>query len=245
MLERFVELHRASDEEILKYSKDWGVLGLCAHGLPASHSSTVFGKQLGFTPCEWAPSLTVSGFFCEDLAVWRRFSAVADAIIQLAGKLNRGELDESEAAWTSLLSRSGQSHYAPDWRWGHHKLLAIKRPLKRSEILQGARGYLAREIRTWLEIGKAGLSFYYDPDGGWRIIFASGAAANLFGQLALRMMFMISGKGGIVFCSSCSGAYLPNKRRPSAGRSNYCEACKADGTMWREIKRRQRSKETS
>src|SRR3984893_6199071 len=38
LLEQFVALSDASDEDILRYARHWGVLVICHHGLPASHS---------------------------------------------------------------------------------------------------------------------------------------------------------------------------------------------------------------
>jgi hypothetical protein len=249
MLHRFIELHRASDEEILKYAKDWGILGLCAHGMPSSRSITSTAWRCGIKPCAWVPSPRTQGlvsvdapfypgFFREDLAAWRRLSSAAAATIQIAANLSRDQFDESDVAWRSLLSQTGSG--PPNWGLGDLDLLLIDRPLKFSEKLRAARGLLAREVKTWMDTGGAGLSFSCERGGRWRISFASRAFPNLFGLLALKLMFTISESDGIVFCSTCPRAYLPNERRPSAGRANYCEVCKADGTMWREIKRRQR-----
>jgi hypothetical protein len=236
MLQRFTALHRSEDFEILKFTQDWGVLGLCEHNLPASHSSIIFGAQFGFKPCSLVSS-RVAGFdYSDDLASWRRFSAAADAVIQLAAKLNQDRLDDSEESWRPLLSHPPTPL---DWRQGDYGLIPLTRPLTRSEMLRGARGLLAREIETWLEIGKVGLLFGQER-GRWKIAFASKAFPNLFGLLSLKLMFHIAGAEGIVFCSTCPRAYIPEKRRPSANRANYCDNCKNDGTMWKEIKRRQR-----
>ena len=249
MLQRFIELHQASDEEILKYAKDWGILGLCAHGLPSFRLTTNTALRCDIKPCAWVPSPLAQGFvsvdapfypgfFCEDLAAWRRFSAAAAAVIQIAANLSRERFDESDLAWRSLLSQPQPG--PPNWKLGDYDLFLIDRPLKPSEKLRAARGLLAREINTWLDIGGTGLSFSCERGGKWRISFASRGFPNLFGLLALKLMFTISESDGIVFCSTCPRAYLPNERRPSAGRANYCDVCKGDGTMWREIKRRQR-----
>jgi len=236
MLQRFTALHGSEDAEILKFAKDWGVLGLCEHNLPASHSSIIFGAQFGFKPCSLMPS-RVAGFdYSDDVASWRRFSAAADAVIQLAAKLNQDRLDDSEESWTPLLSHPPMPL---DWRKGDIGLMPLKRQLKRPEMLRGARGLLAREIETWLEIGKVGLRFGQEG-GRWKIAFASNAFPTLFGLLGLKLMFHIAGVEGIVFCSTCPKAYIPEERRPSTKRANYCDTCKNDGTMWREIKRRQR-----
>lgn len=261
MLERFVELYRASDEEILEYAKDWGVLEICNHGYPKSHSRARFAERYPFSECELVRSSAYPGCFCEDLSVWRRFSAAADATVRLASKLSRGQRGESDSAWTLLLTRPRQpgphqpawmpallgiyrdileSQSEIDWRFGDMAaLLNIKRRLSNKEKLRGARGFLAKEIQTWLRIGDAGLSCYSEPDGRWRMNFSG---YGTFGVLALKLMLKIADADGTVFCSTCSKAYLPRKRRPSASRANYCEECKSNGTMWREMKKRQRGK---
>jgi hypothetical protein len=259
MLERFVKLHRSSDEEIFKYAKDWGVLQICIHGYPASHSRSSFADLYPFMDCEVVNSPAYPGYCCEDVAQWRRFSLAADTTVQLAAKLSRSRFDEADPAWNLLVTRPRQpglhqpkwiaalsrifqdrleSHTEVDWKFGDLTLLYnIKRRLTKSEKLQGARGFLAREIQTWIRIGDAGLSCYCEPNGAWRMTFSG---SNTFGILALQLMFKIANADGIVICSTCSRPYLPNKRRPSAGRANYCDECKVNGTMWREIKRLQR-----
>ena len=42
MLDDFIRLHNAQPDQILKYAMRWGVLGICKHGLPASHSYPSF-----------------------------------------------------------------------------------------------------------------------------------------------------------------------------------------------------------
>lgn len=91
---------------------------------------------------------------------------------------------------------------------------------------------------AWLEIGRAGLNIFH-LNGKWRIGFGAADIPNLFGNLALKLMFRIAETEDVAFCSTCQGMYTPD-RRPSAGRGNYCNVCKKDGTMWKEIKRRQR-----
>src|SRR5262249_29181881 len=127
MFSRFIDLHRADDEELLKYAKDWGVFGLCSHGLPASHSHVIYGASHGYNPCEFTGNGTE---FVEDLAVWRRFSAAADAVIQIAAQLNMGRVEESEDVWRRLLT----GPIPLDFKFGDIDLVPINRPLRKSEI---------------------------------------------------------------------------------------------------------------
>ena len=230
MLQRFTDLHAKSESEILNFAKKWGVLGLCQHDLPASHSWILFGAQHGHNPCSNIPS-NVAGFdFCEDIAEWRRFSAGADIVIQTAAKLNQDKLDDSGKRMLFVGAAMQEALHVNSQK---------RTPPRHSEMLREARAQLAREIDTWLQLGKIGLRFGRENDK-WQISFASRAFPNLFGVLALKLAFHVAQVEGIVFCSTCPRAYIPEERRPSTKRANYCDTCKNDGTMWREIKRRQR-----
>ena len=51
LLENFLNLVDESDEEIFRYARRWGVLGICKHGVPASHNDYPFGVQHGVEGC--------------------------------------------------------------------------------------------------------------------------------------------------------------------------------------------------
>src|SRR6266446_5747425 len=54
MLEGFLELAQAPDRNIARYAKRWGVLGICEHRLPSSHSPDMLElRKLGCRPLGW------------------------------------------------------------------------------------------------------------------------------------------------------------------------------------------------
>src|SRR5215469_10148972 len=55
MLRDFVALGDASNEKIFQYASRWGVLGICKHNIPASHSDHPFGVQDGAKGCDPLP----------------------------------------------------------------------------------------------------------------------------------------------------------------------------------------------
>src|SRR5262245_45732508 len=51
MLERFIELADGSPPDILRYTRHYGVLMICEHGLPSSHRPTrLFNDDIGCRP---------------------------------------------------------------------------------------------------------------------------------------------------------------------------------------------------
>ena len=102
MLEDFSSLRAASDEAICRYANGWGLLGLCAHGLPVSHLdyAPVGGEQgqrvpVGTDCDDWAEG--------ENLEWWRYWSGKADASIRVAGALQLGRATGADA-WRAIWS---------------------------------------------------------------------------------------------------------------------------------------------
>jgi hypothetical protein len=75
LLEQFVALGDAPDEDILRYARHWGVLVICRHGLPASHS-------------EDCKPMALPGrgryVFWEPIESWRYFARHANAVLEAA-----------------------------------------------------------------------------------------------------------------------------------------------------------------
>jgi hypothetical protein len=222
ILQRFIRLHRESEDEILKFAKDWGVFGLCEHHVPASWCQRA--------PCVEKKDLRGSFIhskvldYQEDVTTWRRFSAAADGVIQLAANPSRDPIELRKAVMPLLTAASAAA-----------RLDAITSQSK-PKILRTVRGAVEAEIEVWLQLGAVGLRFEHHG-AGWKISFAAKVFPNLLGILALKLIFNIAQAEGIAFCSTCHRAYLPGARRPSPRRRNYCETCKKDGTMWRDYKR--------
>ena len=86
LLEQFVALSDASDEDILRYARHWGVLVICRHGLPASHS-------------EHCGPRTLPGrgrhVFWEPVESWRYFARHAKEILEMAAATYNGQVMDS------------------------------------------------------------------------------------------------------------------------------------------------------
>jgi hypothetical protein len=254
LLEGFRRLHGATDEEILKYARMWGVFGLCECGLPASHSNTLFAKQRTPT-CDWIAAKP-SGYV-ENLAVWRRYSRAVFALTHIAARVAQDRVVESEDEFSyedegprfkcwdeALMFGNARPEGAPmDWA----KLDIVhtggrpQSPTKASR-LRVSRGLICRQIDTWLELGRVGPRLVSGDSWMFKIGMAPHAFPNLFGILAVKLMHAIAFKDGPATCSACDMAYYPMLRRPSAHRNNFCQRCHEDGGKARFLKRLQRER---
>jgi hypothetical protein len=76
---RFARLHKKDDYEILQFAREWGVLCLCEHGLPAWH--------VGDQCLPLGDHAFLSGNNHEPIKIWRNYSLKAYKIIEEAAKI--------------------------------------------------------------------------------------------------------------------------------------------------------------
>jgi hypothetical protein len=262
LLEQFVGLSEASDEDILRYARHWGVLVICRHGLPASHS-------------EDCRPMTLSGrgryVFWEPLASWRYFAGHAKRVLEIAAATYNGQVAES--AVTEQLfpmppsaTRSGA---APVVRRRRDKKFRLDRPLYllherknifehwfadilesgstglasrppgKTQTLTRQRAFVTYAVNCWLNWGRA------RPQIDWNgptptIELTTGGilpmyADRLSGALALQLAYAVASSEGVATCFACGRFYTP-VRRPAAGRRSFCPACGVRAA-WRTSKR--------
>lgn len=84
LLEKFLMLHDRPTSDILAFAKRWGVLEICKHGLPCTHSNC--------HPLEDRLS------YWEPIQAWRSFSVQARAVLEIAASLRKGQ-PASMASW--------------------------------------------------------------------------------------------------------------------------------------------------
>jgi hypothetical protein len=82
LLEQFVALGDAPDEDILRYARHWGVLVICGHGLPASHSEDCHPMHLRGRG---------RYLYWEPLASWRYLARHAHAVLEIAAATYNGQ----------------------------------------------------------------------------------------------------------------------------------------------------------
>jgi hypothetical protein len=92
----FLRLADADPREVLAYSQQWGVLGICEHGLPATHNYRTSSDPPG-TGCRPAHD----GTFWEPVEAWRDLAQQARALLGLAAALRQGQLGTT-ADWNRV-----------------------------------------------------------------------------------------------------------------------------------------------
>jgi hypothetical protein len=115
LLGEFLRLAHSTDDQLLKFARKYGPLGLCVHGAPFGHrkksSNTRCyepGRRGG--PDKSNPVVRLTELHRESIEGWRRYSNRANGVLTVADKL-RQDKRASERDWQWLWdvgSRSGQ-----------------------------------------------------------------------------------------------------------------------------------------
>jgi hypothetical protein len=234
MLSRFVDLHDATDQEILAYARDWGVLGFCSHDLPASHNQFPFSVASGLHPCSPLPG---SGFMAhhDPYNLWRKFSGQFKGLWQVAIKLGQKEkiIDTDWEAIPGLAQRAEMfcvREMHPDARITPQRTAEERRK-------RGVHQAIAEKVNDWMAFGKVRPDFTWNRERkDWEIAISAKAVPNLFGLLVVSLMLAISDKDGFAICSICNRWYMPD-RRPAANRKSYCTKPSCHKAKWRLYKR--------
>jgi len=224
LLETFVGLVNAEPEKVLEFARRWGVLAICEHGLPATHS---YSPSLGFYnphPACASPDFNHASIdrFCnplgysvyndggrEPLSVWQRFSEQARSILNIAGRLNQDELGH-ESDWDVV-----HKHMIRRDRIGH----SVKQ--QRLDV--------AAFVNEWLLLGSVRPALHWDWDVNnctirFEVGFGDFSGSTLFGALASQLMLAVSNTR-LAFCKACQRYYAPPNRRAKRGQNNYCPDC--------------------
>jgi hypothetical protein len=203
LLEDFVELWDAPDAAILRYARRWGVLGICKHGVPASHNDYPFGVQHGVEGCFPLPAKRGEFWHTDPLDRWRYFSRIFRAIRDVGAQVNQSKVgDRSDWAWVQTINRND-----PPWK-----------------SVREARMVLSWKLQDLLDLGQVRPDLKWDNrKQQWQIEMGAHSVPNLFGLVSLSLVLSIC-RRELVICSSCQKPYIP-PRRPNPWRRNYCQKC--------------------
>lgn len=201
MLQNFLGLSEATDEQIYQYGKKWGALGVGSDGWPA--------KEIG------AAGTTV---YREPTEGWRRVAARFLAAINLEAafvKANSG----AEADWMAFDDPAGR--YDP--------VITPIPPWKLGVTL--ARTELSAAIREMVHRYQVAPRFWWNKKSNeWQLDLDAFGVSNLPGLLVIQLLIVIADKDGYALCSSCHKSYIP-ARRPDPTRRNYCTACRSHASQ--------------
>jgi hypothetical protein len=201
-------------EEILKFARKWGTLGLCRHSVPTLHCRCDTDNP-NSTPCRDLRLPTGERF--ELLDTWRDCSRRARAILRIASRLlqnKQGDFEDWRVLSPAIPGSFGKSR---------NTLI-----VERSSISDAIRWW-------WLKYGEVDLQL------GWNVgkpsVYFS---CNLIGLIGSQLMFAVGRSQGIAICTGCGFPYAP-KRRPSPKRGSYCPPCRETAPT-RESQARARGK---
>lgn len=215
-LEEFIDLADAQADRVARFANRWGPLWLCAeHSLPAWHALTIteptrprFQAPVGFamTVCPSAPRNNAT----EPVARWRRFSAQARAIVEIA-----------------ILLRDGKTPGAECWE--------VFNLTDSPRTVRAAWSTVAMLVDTWMVIGRV-LPHVALRAGGREAVGLDLGVSSLFGSIALQLFFVTSGIDDFAECDGCGEPYVP-RRHPRTDQRRWCPTCREKGVPHQEAMR--------
>ncbi len=213
VLDEFISLAGAPEEQFLAFAQRWGVLDLCEHALPFGHDA---GDQRWGMPPHWRcrprrvpdprfPDWAHYGF--EPLEDWLRWACRAEALLKIAANLHafrRGRIQD----WDIVATWEGQG---------------LPRP-GRGDGVDDEWRLLCSYVIDWCEAAHVSPSLQYQGDGMAAIHFGSRwGPGRLFGTIGIQLMARVGGVGSIAVCV-CGRLFTP-KRFPKPLELSYCRDC--------------------
>lgn len=226
LLEKFTNLVDATDTEILEFAKRWGVLGLCVHQLPASHSSfSVLEKKAHCEPIGR-----------ESISEWRDYSKILRTLLNISNRSFTPNL-KNPIAWLSINKDLWLSLFADD-------------KANIPETPQGQQQIFETSLNLWLQL--AGIRPQYNFKEN-KTYFAYPSENTLIGELVNQLITKAGRVEEIWNCSYCgrNGTYnelaFDRLRKPRAGTRFYCDECVLQGAPQKVAnqKARERNKKIS
>lgn len=232
MLGGFALLDGATDDAITNYAQTFGVLEVCSHRKPRSHSDdcrfmNAYGHDSG--TATWS----------EPVEVWREWAGRAKALLGIVANHRRGDLGGIED-WRAVMGlpftvidptpEDGEWQTAERFVWWRDE--PENAPDNLMDIEQTE---VTQVVNDWLKLGGARLRMRLGPNG----YEGSTTAAGLFGALGLQLLLVLTRSEGISLCRGCSLPFTP-----SAKHRTYCVDCGEDtAAMNRRNKRNQRARD--
>lgn len=210
MLDRFLALAAASDEEIHAYATTYGVL---------ASGPTRTGPMIDVTRIRGRSG---SGTYREPVAAWRDIAAHFAALLDVSAALHRtGQAADADAwkrvgAFSRTQMKAGLS--ADDEAWLH-------RISPTAKAAAAPRLWLENILNTWLEFCGVTPVLIWHGSPRPRIEMNP---RSLLGALVVEVAFTVGTSAGVATCSHCGRTYLP-KRKPKAGQQAFCPDCRERG----------------
>jgi hypothetical protein len=235
VLEQFVRLGEASDEEILKFARRWGLLG--RHDLgnypdlldrAEDVRDDVVATLAGMT--QWR------GQGREPLAAWRCWSHHAGALLRVSDELRHGRLG-APGDVAMLCQPSPQADTWPNAAGLQPWWLRQPDHAPPAPTLRNHRALVEVFTERWIEAGHVRPTLRWTANA--RTVELAGR--GLLGALAINLLAAVHGATSLAVCSGCSALYLPS-RTPRETQRHFCNRCRDDGEPLRHAKRDSRAR---
>jgi hypothetical protein len=231
VLNDFIPLAEATGESILAYARRWGVLEICEHNLPRTHRGESYETRC--RPLRHESER--GGLYSEPLSAWRSLAARVRATLNLAAAL-----------------RLGNRGLPQDWQivFASHEqdLWPSSRSQYQSQGVENPRN-LADAVQELLRIGDVRPLFTWRGEQGFGIQIGgagnpvfTGYGPGLFGEIALRLAFLLARYDSVAVCSGCNNAFPASQSRAKAGSNRFCSECRAKGIDARIRQQRSRKR---
>jgi hypothetical protein len=207
MLDEFLELADASAKRILSYAQRWGVLGICRHGKPCTHTPYT-SQRIIYPPVPdlCAPLGWDGRGGREPVEAWRRYAREATAILRVGESL-RDRRTPTESDLRTLLAPHKHPSRVP---------VSIAWPL----LIRAVNRWVTDgDVRPWLVLHAHTLG--YEPRVRMASPWSYGTPSwGLFGALGTQIQLAIA-RASYMFCDEC-GRKCDRRRSPAAGREHFC-----------------------
>jgi len=259
LLENFLALGDASDDDIVRFAQRWGVLHLCEHELPASHNPGVFpvwtvDDSPGWpSRCQWlgeagSGHIRPIGVYWESIATWRKFARQGMAVVRVIAGVESGSLITPEDR--ALVSpRSAHFHRAGPYFGGQSLPAGIEGnpagiATASTRTLVADAGIIAE---GWVRLGGVRLNCevtnrIYDDGHGDFELAASLGGRSLFAALAVQLLTVVTRSDGFAICSACGSLY-GRQIKPKRGQRNYCPPCQVAKKPQRDAEAQRRRRQ--
>jgi hypothetical protein len=229
ILERFLLLATASDQQIQKFASSFGAL-------------LVFGE------IEKRKILPAKLVIVESCEMWRYFALSMRSLLRIASCFHADR--KSDPADWHLIGACPAS-FVPQTE--KHRDLLSPNSLSGEEawlamvhfVRKGAdrdRKMWARLLNVLLELGRARPWLVWEGDGSYarpNLVFSG---PNLLSYLALQLCLRASKYDAFAVCGYCHQEYTPMRRAPKTGQRNFCPDCRDRGVPVRLAQRSRRER---
>jgi hypothetical protein len=203
------------------FARRWGVLGLCRHGLPATHPITT-----GMLPMETPCGLWMTPTGMEAVSLWREYARQARAVLDVAAALVTEEVAATELR-PGLRSPAAAEREAGVWSIALRPFPprsdappAILDQLQGPDRVTQRRWLLDRAIARWTNV--AGIQVVPDFAGAQPVRLG---VRSLFGALAVQLLFAVVRAPFTRSCAGCGKLFSPS-RKPRSEEKSWCPRCK-------------------